>query len=166
MTESLYTPTEVKKIRDKLAKEQNNIDPILKEPFKETIACDHDHTTQHVRAALNRNCNAFEGLVFNAHKRCLGWLTDKPLPVILRNLADYLEQDYSHNPYHPGWLKRVKTLFNQLSEKQKDKVLSDLGYEKGVNSKQRKEIFAKLVLDRKLGYDTIREAIQSAKEEL
>ena len=61
MTEHLYTPADVKRVKDRLAKEQGGIDPILKEPFKETQVCDHDHTTQHVRAALNRNTNAFEG---------------------------------------------------------------------------------------------------------
>lgn len=166
MVKSLYTTKDVKDVRDKLANLQNGIDPILGEPFKEVIVCDHDHVTQHVRAALNRNSNAFEGLVFNAYKRCLSWLTDKPLPDILEGLAHYLRQDYNENPYHNGWIKKAKTKFNALSERQKDKVLVDLGYEKGANSKQRKDIFAKVVLDRKLGYDTIREAIQSAKEEL
>ena len=97
MPESLYTQNDVKRVRDELVKKQKGIDPVLKEPFKEVPCLDHDHTTQHVRAALNRNVNAFAGLVFNAYKRCLHWLTDKPLPDILRNLATYLEQDYSNN---------------------------------------------------------------------
>lgn len=163
MVDSLYTPTDVKNIRDKLVKEQKGIDPILNEPFKEVAVCDHDHTTQHVRSALNRNCNAFEGLVFNAYKRCLAWLTDKPLPDILEGLAHYLRQDYSHNPYHTGWLKKVKTEFNKLKSKQQDDVLIKLGSKAGTNLKTRKEIFAKLVLDRNLGYDTIRQVIKEVQ---
>lgn len=157
---SLYTAAEVKAYKEKLIKEQNGIDPILKEPFKETVATDHCHSTQHIRAALNRNTNAFEGLVTNAWNRCLKWLTDVPLPTILRNLADYYEQDYTHHPYHPGWIKSVKAKFNKLKSAQQDEVLVALGSQKGNNLKDRKEKFAKIVLDRSLGYDKILACIQ------
>lgn len=157
---SLYTATEVKAYKEKLIKEQNGIDPILKEPFKETVATDHCHDTQHVRAALNRNVNAFEGLCSNAYKRCLKWLTDVPLPTILRNLADYYEQDYTHHPYHPGWIKSVKSKFLKLKAAQQDEVLVALGSQKGNNLKDRKEKFAKIVLDRSLGYDKILACLQ------
>ena len=164
MNKSLYTPTDVKQLREQLAKQQQGIDPILKEPFCETQALDHDHTTQHVRAVLNRNTNAFEGLVFNAYKRCLKWMTDKPLPEILRNLAVYLEQDYSHLPYHPNWMKRVSIDFNKLKEQQKDDVLIELGSEKQGNAKARKAAFTVLVKDRALGYTEIVAAINKFKE--
>ena len=162
---SLYTPADVKSVREQFIKQQGNIDPILKEPFKETVALDHDWKTQHCRAALNRNTNAFEGLVTNAHRRCLSWLTDLPLPAILRNLADYLEQDYSCNPYHPQWQKKVKTEFNKLSAKQKDAALSMLQYPTGSNDKLRKESFAKAVLDRKFGYATILEILKEVNKD-
>lgn len=150
--EHLYTPAEVKRTRDRFVKEQKGIDPILNEPFKETPVLDHSHSTQHVRAALNRNTNAFEGLVANAYKRCLGWLTDKPLPDILRNLATYLEQDYSANPYHPGFIKRLEVDFNKLKESRKDEVLVKLGYNPEVNSAKRKAVFKRAVLTRKFTF--------------
>lgn len=62
MPDSLYTAAEIKRQRDLMVKQQGGIDPILNEPFKEVAVLDHDHTTQHCRAALNRNTNAFEGL--------------------------------------------------------------------------------------------------------
>lgn len=161
---SLYTASDIKKVKDELVKQQKGIDPILKEPFKEVVATDHDHSSQHIRSALNRNTNAFEGLVVNAYKRCLQWLTDKPLPEILRNLADYLEKDYSHNPYHPHWIKRVKIDFNKLKESDKDSVLIELGSVVGKNGTERKKLFQKVVLDRKLGYETIRDVIHKKGE--
>ena len=164
MNKSLYTAKEVKEFKEQLIKSQNGIDPILNEPFKETICLDHDHSSQHCRAALNRNSNAFEGLVTNAYKRCMGWLTDKPLPEILRGLALYLEQDYTSNPYHPSFLKKLKTEFNKLTARQQDQVLVELGSVKGNNLKDRKEKFSKIVLDRSLGYRRIMEVINKVKE--
>jgi len=145
----------VKEFKEQLIKAQNGIDPILNEPFKETVCLDHDHFSQHCRAALNRNTNAFEGLVVNAYKRCLSWLTDKPLPEILRGLALYLEKDYTSNPYHPSFLKKLKTEFNKLSASQQNEVLKSLGSTPGSNPKIRKELFAKIVIQRELGYDNI-----------
>ena len=159
MPDSLYTAAEIKRQRDLMVKQQGGIDPILNEPFKEVAVLDHDHTTQHCRAALNRNTNAFEGLVFNAYKRCLQWLTDVPLPEVLRNLAIYLENDYTDNPYHVGWLKRAKTDFNKLKSAQQDAVLIALGTTAGTNLASRKALFAKVILDRTLGYDTIKTVI-------
>ena len=163
-SKSLYTPAEIKAERERLVKLQKGIDPILKEPFCETIALDHSHETQHVRAALNRNTNSFEGLTVNAYKRCLQWLTDVPLPVILRNLATYLEQDYSNNPYHNGWLKRVKTDFKKLNAQQQGTVLKELGSASGSNGTERLKLFTAKILDRSLGYDIIKNAIAASTQ--
>lgn len=160
MNESLYTTSDIKRVRELLIKKQKGIDPILKQPFKETVATDHDHDTQHIRAALNRNTNAFEGLVVNAYKRCLKWLTDVPLPVILRNLADYLEADYSHMAYHTDWLKRVKKDFGKLKESDKDKVLLELGSTAGKNSIERKKNLQSALLSRKFNYEVVRDLIK------
>jgi len=161
---SLYSVTEIKEVRDSFVNKQNGIDPILNEPFCEAVVLDHDHTTQHCRAALNRNTNAFEGLVTNAHKRCLQWLTDIPLPTILRNLALYLEQDYSKNPYHPAWLKRVTIDYKKLTAAQQSKVLSALGSKTGSNSAERLKLFKALTLDRSLSYVIISTTINSIKD--
>ena len=164
MVQSLYSQDDVRNYRNKLVTDQQGVDPILNESFKEVVVCDHDHTSQHCRAALNRNTNAFEGLVFNAYKRCLSWLTDKPLPEILRNLASYLEKDYTGNPYHPDWMKNVKTKFNKLTSQQMDSVLLSLGSTKGKNLAERKKLFAKQVLRRDLGYTKILEAINHQRK--
>lgn len=161
---SLYTPADITEVRKALVKEQNGLDPILNQPFVETICLDHSHDTQHCRAALNRNTNAFEGLVTNAHKRCLQWLTDVPLPTILRNLASYLEVDYSDNPYHNAWIKRVTIDYKKLPAAQQDKVLRNLGSKTGSNATERLKLFKVKTLDRSLGYDMIRNTITNVKE--
>lgn len=164
MPKSLYSVKEIKEVRERLVKEQKGIDPILKEPFPEAAVCDHDHSTQHVRAALSRNTNAFEGLVNNSYKRCIAWLTDKPLPEILRNLADYLEVDYSSNPYHTAWIKRVTADFNKLTAKQQNELLTNLVNKQGSNPSQRKALFNSICLDRNNGYDLIKVEINKVKE--
>lgn len=164
MTESLRTTTDVKNYRNKLIKEQGSIDPILNEPFKEVVVLDHDHVSQHVRSALNRNTNAFEGLVFNAYRRCLQWLTDKPLPDILRSLATYLEQDYSRHPYHPGWMKRVSTDFNKLNAKGMQVALEKLGMQAGRNAVERKNLFKAALKRQDLGYDDFIKILKEAEK--
>jgi len=161
----LFTPSEVKEERKRLFKLQNEIDPILKKKidFKDSV-CDHDHNTQYCRATLHRQTNAFEGLVFNAYVRCLKWVSDETLSNILRNLADYLEKDYSNNAIHPGHIKKICTMFNSLTEKQKETILQSM-HETGSNSKQRKEIFKKLVLSRLYSYEFLKESILNLKEQ-
>ena len=165
MPKSLYTTAEIKKFKEEQVKKQNGIDPILGIPFpKGNICQDHCHSTQHCRCALHFQSNAWEGKVINAYVRCLGWLTDVPLPTLLRNLANYLEQDYSMNPYHVGWTKRVKTDFNKLNSKQQDQVLIQLDSQAGKNIKERKELFSKVVLDRTKGFEYIADVINKVKE--
>lgn len=164
MHKSLYTAAEIKAFKEEQIKKQNGIDPITREPFKEVAVMDHSHSSQHCRGALNRNSNAWEGLVQNAYTRCLKWLTDVPLPQLLRNLAEYYEKDYSGNPYHNSWMKRVKTDFNKLNSKQMKLVLEYFGKSDGKNLTERKKIFAEIVLQRELGYDTIRSVINKVKE--
>ncbi len=164
--EHLYNPKDVKRIRDEFVKRQNGIDPILKERFKEVAVLDHCHSSQHVRAALNRNCNAFEGKVVNAYVRCLKWLTDIPLPEILRNLADYYEDQervMHKNPLHPAWIKRVNIEFNKLTEGSKRLVLKELGQPEGGNGTERKKLFQRAVLTKEHTFDKLKEVIERNK---
>lgn len=160
---SLYG-NNVPTVRSALLKQQGGKDAILQEEIKEAACLDHDHKSMRVRAVLSRGMNAFEGEVYNSYKRRLQYLTDKPLPVILRRLADYLEVDYSQNPYHPAWMKKVKTEFRKLSACRQNKVLLELGLESKPNAKAREQAFSKKLLDRSLGFDKIRTVINTAGE--
>lgn len=165
MTKSLYTQKEIKEFRDEQVKKQNGIDPILGTEFpKGSICQDHCHDTQHCRAALHLQTNAFEGKVINAYTRCLKWLADVPLPTLLRNLADYLEVDYSGNPYHVGWQKKIRTMFNSLNTSQMKQVLQHFNKPEGKNLQERKKFFNEIVLDRENGFCYIRDVINQVKE--
>lgn len=162
--EHLYTVNDVKRIREMLYNLQNGIDPILKEPFSISGACtDHDHVTQNVRSVLHRQVNAFEGKIQNAYIRCLKWMTDKPLPEILRNLADYYEADYSKNPIHTGFIKRLCTDFASLNEVGKKDVLQCMNQPQGNNATERKAIFRKALLTKKFTYEDTRNLINETK---
>ncbi len=162
--ESLYNTKDVQRIRELLLRQQKGIDPILKQNLLlEDAVLDHDHVTQHCRAALHRQSNAFEGLVFNAYRRCLGWLTEESLPDILRNLADYLEMDFQNNPYHVGWIKKVQTEFNQLNADQQRLVLKEIKADSGTNATARKNSFRKKILKDKLEYNDIKDILRKVK---
>lgn len=164
--ENLYTTKDITRVREQLYNAQEGIDPILKEKIELSgSVLDHSHVTQNCRATLHRQSNAFEGLVFNAYRRCLQWVTDKPLPEILRNLAEYLEGDYSNNPIHTGHLKRLQTDFNSLPEGGKKVILETLGSSQGGNSSERKTLFKSLLMKRKLTFEEVSKLIQLNKKE-
>ena len=163
----LYTPTDVAKVRKLLYDEQNGFDPILQEPIELSgSVLDHSHVTQRCRGVLHRQTNSFEGLVFNAYRRCLQWITDKPLPDVLRSLADYYEDTarVEHTrPYHTGHIKRLCTDFNGLNEQGKKEVLHLMEQPQGNNGAERKKLFRKALLTKKFGFDQIKKLIQEKK---
>lgn len=166
MTISLYTSDDLKRVRKRLLIKQGYIDPITKEKLSEgpSVALDHDHSSQHCRAALHRNSNTFEGLVYNAYRRCLQWSTDVPLPEILRNLAVYYEQDYTDNPHHKDWMKRVQIDFKKLTAQQQNTALNRLGSTEGANGADRLKLFKVVTLNRTKGYDIISSVLTNVKE--
>ena len=99
---------EIKSLKEKWHKEQNNICPLLKQEFPlDKMVLDHQHKLKAelpdetgkglCRGAIQFQANALEGKFTNAFKR-LG--LDKYIDMVdfLRNLADYLE----HNKIHEG----------------------------------------------------------------
>ena len=170
MTEDLYTASDIKRVREFLLAEQNNKCAALGIPIKpdRTPVLDHFHNDEQVvRGVLEREVNAFLGVIENANKRYLRYWLPTPLPEVLRALAGYLERSEAtpdRRFRHNGWLKKVKVWFNKLPAKKMDEVLVQLGSSPGKNLVDRKAKFAKVVLDRSLGYDTISQVIKSTKE--
>lgn len=95
--------TELKELRLKWHTEQEFVCPILKLYFPvEDMVIDHAHgnkvqdeTSKLCRGCINRQVNAFEGKITNNYKR-LGLEKYIDLPTVLRNLADYLENNKAH----------------------------------------------------------------------
>ena len=170
MTEDLYTTSDVKRVREFLLQEQGNKCAALGVSIKpdRTPVLDHFHNDEQlVRGVLEREVNAFLGVIENANKRYLRYWLPTPLPEVLKALAGYLERSEATSDRrfrHNGWLKKVKVWFNKLPAKKMDEVLVQLGSSPGKNLVDRKAKFAKVVLDRSLGYDTISQVIKSTKE--
>lgn len=171
-TEDLYTAADVKRVRELLLKEQRGKCALSGQTFPaKDYHLDHNHSeSQLVRAALYKQSNMVLGKVEGLWVRFLAYWYEGTLSDFLRQTADYIEEHEGESKErrwrHVGWQKRVKVAFNKLSSVQQNNVLEELGYDKGSNPKQRKDIFTKLVLDRKLGYNTIMQAIkQNLKEQ-
>lgn len=102
---------DIPKYRDLIIKEQQGLCAICKEILpideKNGISLDHQHRTKNepvgqngaglIRGVLCRDCNVFEGKIWNNSKR---YGKFKTLPQFLRAVADYLEKE--NYPYiHP-----------------------------------------------------------------
>lgn len=165
MIEDLYTTKDVQRVREFLLKQQDNLDActLLDMPHKQAC-CDHVHDDEQlVRGVLHRQVNSYIGKLENNYVRMLGWWYPNDLPTFLEQAADYLRR--KPLPYrHPNWIAKIKTMFNSLNAKQQDQVLITLGSQVGKNSKERKELFAKVVLTRTLGYSIIKVVINQVKE--
>lgn len=170
MTVDLYTTTDLAKVREILLKEQDGQCAALGVQIRpnRTPVLDHKHDDEQlVRAVLERENNAFIGVVENAHKRFFAYWLDLPLHEILRRTADYLESCETSPETrwrHVGWMSKVKVFFNRLTAQQMDSVLLSIGSTKGKNLAERKKLFAKQVLRRDLGYTKILEAINQQRK--
>ncbi|WNA15966.1 DNA endonuclease VII [Xanthomonas phage XaC1] len=141
----LKNSTEAAKFRNELLKKQKNIDPITKEQIKDPVL-DHMHFgKQNCRQVLQREVNSWEGKVQNSFNRYMKHLTDKPLHEVLRNLADYLEKDYSDNPVHHTALSVDVNKFKALSADRQREILIDLGVQPESNGTKRANQARKLI---------------------
>jgi len=169
MIEDLYTVKDVQRVRELLLKEQHNLDLITHLLIPPKQAClDHRHDSEQlVRGVLHRQSNAVLGKLEGVWTRYLSYWYPHDLPTFLRQAADYLEdteRNHDKRYRHPNWIKKVKTFYNALNAKQQNQVLVKLSSPEGSNPVKRKELFAKVILQRELGYDKIQSVIQQVKE--
>ena len=163
----IYLKTsEIKKVKKELLEKQNYTCPILKVKLSEDEAVlDHKHSRKGiplgenynglVRGAINRWANALEGKIINFYIRSGLEKTGVPLPDILRNLADYLENPpadpiYVHPTEVPKPKKLGKRAFKKLNEAYKEKYprRKELEYPKrGVINKRIQEIANELGIE-------------------
>lgn len=165
MTTSLYNTKDIADVRTALTIEQKGLDLLTGLPIATKQHClDHCHKTMRVRGVLDRQTNAALGKLENVFTRHLGYWYPYDLQTFLRASADYLDLEEDKRWYHSAWQKKIVTLFNKLPTKQQDTVLQHFHQPKGNNSVERKESFKKIVSDKSLGFDKIRNVILQVKE--
>lgn len=130
----LHSSEEAAIYRAGLLKSQSGIDPIIKKAIKDPVL-DHQHFgNQYCRGVLERTVNSFEGKVYNAYQRYVKHHTAETLPNILRNLADYLEADYSANKIHHTAINVDLGKFKSLPATKQRELLIESGVtEPGAN---------------------------------
>ena len=168
MTEDLYSASDVKRVRELLLKEQGGLDLLTKIeiPCKMAVL-DHKHDiNQFVRGVLHRQCNVVLGKIENLWSRYLSYWYPYNLQTFLRQVADYLDREEDKRFRHPNFQKKLKTIFNGLSAKQQNYVLSSFINTVGNNATARKQLFSKIVLDKSNGYARIVAVINQAKEKV
>lgn len=131
---------DIPKYRDKIIKEQKGLCAICKKVLPKTgggVSLDHQHKRKSdeiglnggglIRGVLCRDCNVFEGKIWNNSKR---YGKFKTLPQFLRNLADYLEKD--NYPYiHPKEAPPIK----KVSKRQYNKLVKAYGQQNKLTAK-------------------------------
>ncbi|MGL4521357.1 MAG: endonuclease domain-containing protein [Bacilli bacterium] len=94
---------------------------------------DHDHALEgpnagKVRGLLSRGANTFEGYVKKYFQRTGLQSEGVELSLVLRNLADYLEQDYSGNDFHPKYVPDMISKFKRLNLTDMRSLMTEKGY--------------------------------------
>ena len=165
MTKHLYTPADVKKVREELLAEQGGVDALTGLPLSAKDAVtDHNHKTHHVRGIIHRQANAVLGKIENMHNRYLKFWYNDTLSNFLRKCADYLERGDDKRWLHPGWLKATCSKFNSLSEPKKKLVLQSLGKPEGQNAVARKAAFKDALMSRQFTLTQVEHIIKESSK--
>lgn len=129
LNKTLWVSTDKEKslLRNSLLQEQGFIDPVLQEPVVKPCL-DHDHVEGYVRGVLGYKVNLFEGSVTKLWGRHLEADAKISMSQALRNLADYLEKDYTTNPLHGKYVDDQKAALRRMTvETIHRRALEDLG---------------------------------------
>jgi hypothetical protein len=165
MTEDLFTPKDIARIRALLIKEQDRLCAITGVPTADKdYHLDHCHDQhQLVRGAVNKHANMLLGKLENLQARYLNHWYPHTLPDFLRACAAYLERPRDTRWRHSGWIKKIVTEFNKLKVKQQQNVLIALGQPEGVNIVTRRKLLNKAILTKQFSRDTIINIINNQK---
>ena len=164
MTEDLFTPKDVAKIRAMLIKEQKGLCALTGKPtLDRDMVLDHNHNQEQlVRGAINKHSNSLLGRIENLQARYLNHWYPHGLPAFLRACADYLEKPKDKRWRHLGWIRKTITEFNKLKVSEQKQVLVALGQPAGTNLVERRKLLNKAILTRQFSRDTIMKLIKDA----
>lgn len=159
MTLQLYNQADIKKVRKELLIKQSYVDDATQIALDEKDAVlDHDHKTQYVRGVLHRQVNVMLGKIENSYRRYMSyWHKPFSMPMLLRELADYVEKHEANNSgiLHPRWIKKACTQFNKLKESDKNTVLHRMLLPEEKNSTKRKEAFKAALMSRNFQFENV-----------
>lgn len=132
--------SDIQGVRTEMAKLQNGKCPICGNDLRESeMTLDHQHKFKKtdengeggnglIRGCLCRNCNAFEGKVFNGLSRFLGIRTTEERIKALQNIIKYYESG-CYPMIHPTEAKKEKQIskrqFNRLQKAYKEAFLEE-----------------------------------------
>ena len=89
-----------------------------------TPVVDHDHKSGRIRGVISSEGNAFLGKIEN-YFRGRGSVGPLDLPTVLRNMANYLEQE--QGPFHPVGIRQVQRSYKSKKKAEQIKILQDIG---------------------------------------
>jgi len=157
--------SEIRPLREKLHDTQGMVCPICKEVIPHSdMTLDHQHKlfkdqplledgAGMIRGSICKLCNSWEGRVTNSFKRMGLHKKDGSFAEILRNLADYIEQDnlpYIHPTEKPNKKKLSKNCFKKLAKEYSNSKPNNLPlvYPKSGNiTKGLKNLFSKFNIE-------------------
>lgn len=167
MTIQLYNQKDINTVREQILNDQNEcclITDVLLQ--SKDAVLDHDHETMFVRGVIHRQANAALGKIENIYKRYLAHWYNGDLTDFLADAIEYIDGTrFNQTYYHPHWIKKCKTEFNKLNEREKSLVLKRMGIETTLNnSKERKLAFGKALMTKKYKYKTVMNWIKHENE--
>ncbi len=120
---------DIRNYRIEKSKEQDGLDPILMEPLVRGCL-DHDHWEGRTRGVLSQHTNTWEGYVVKYWMKYVQSKSDRSLSFALRNLAEYLEQDFSNSPLHLSFVSDMRKFLERCTKPTiAAKAMSDLNIE-------------------------------------
>ena len=162
-TVDLFTPTDVKKVRELLLEEQDGKCLVVNQKVIKGVL-DHTHDSeQFVRGVISHGVNCYLGHLENNYIRHIKWQMDITLPDLLRLCADYLERPKDTRYRHPMARKKLLTTFRTLSEPRKRFVLSELGCTEGTNGKERVKCFEGFIKNNKTSFEFLQLLFEKSK---
>lgn len=164
--EDLYTPADIKRVRELIKKENSNICQVTGLPLTKAVL-DHCHDDEQlVRGVIQSEINVVLGVIERGHMRYLRHWCSIPLSELLRKFADYLDESDKQVPRfrHNHWLKKIQAKFNKLSEPQKRSVLLSLGQPEGSNGVERKKLFQSVLKSKQHGFVELQDLIKEVSE--
>ena len=149
----LKNSNDVKEHRDFLIQQQNGLCAVTQEPLVSPVV-DHDHLNFSTRGCLSSFVNMVEGRYFKYFMKYVNKHTDLTYPEFLIKLGEYLNQDFSDNPWHFMSVDKIYKRLNYLTlaalrakiEKEFNKSSEEL---ESLDKNQLRMLYCNLIIEQK-----------------